>query len=45
MQKYICDHIATLDTDHPIWERFFTVAPLVLVGTREHDGQPLDWHV
>jgi flavin reductase (DIM6/NTAB) family NADH-FMN oxidoreductase RutF len=22
----------------PIWERFFTVAPLVLVGTREADG-------
>jgi flavin reductase (DIM6/NTAB) family NADH-FMN oxidoreductase RutF len=38
MQKYICEHIATLDTDHPIWERFFTVAPLVLVGTQEQDG-------
>jgi flavin reductase (DIM6/NTAB) family NADH-FMN oxidoreductase RutF len=27
-----------LDTDQPIWERFFWVAPLVLVGTREADG-------
>lgn len=27
-----------LDTDSPIWSRFFTVAPLVLVGTREPDG-------
>lgn len=26
----------TLDT--PIWERFFTVAPLVVVGTKEGDG-------
>lgn len=28
----------TLDTTSPIWDRFFTVAPLVLVGTREPDG-------
>ncbi len=27
-----------LDTDSPIWDRFFTVAPLVLVGTRDEDG-------
>lgn len=25
-------------TDRPIWERFFTVAPLVLVGSKEGDG-------
>ncbi len=30
--------LVTLDMDHPVWERFFTVAPLVLVGTREEDG-------
>jgi flavin reductase (DIM6/NTAB) family NADH-FMN oxidoreductase RutF len=30
--------LITLTGDHPIWERFFTVAPLVLVGTREEDG-------
>jgi flavin reductase (DIM6/NTAB) family NADH-FMN oxidoreductase RutF len=27
-----------LDTAQPIWERFFQVAPLVLIGTREPDG-------
>lgn len=27
-----------LDMDEPIWDRFFWVAPLVLVGTREPDG-------
>ena len=27
-----------LDTRHPIWERVFVVAPLVLVGTKEEDG-------
>lgn len=27
-----------LDVSLPIWERFFWVAPLVLVGTREPDG-------
>jgi flavin reductase (DIM6/NTAB) family NADH-FMN oxidoreductase RutF len=27
-----------LDTAHPIWDRFYLVAPLVVVGTREPDG-------
>ncbi len=27
-----------LSTDRPVWERFFTVSPLVLVGTREGEG-------
>ena len=27
-----------LDIRHPVWDRFFTVAPLTLVGTREPDG-------
>jgi flavin reductase (DIM6/NTAB) family NADH-FMN oxidoreductase RutF len=27
-----------LDVSQPIWDRFFWVAPLVLVGTREPDG-------
>jgi flavin reductase (DIM6/NTAB) family NADH-FMN oxidoreductase RutF len=30
--------LVTLEIDHPIWDRFFTVAPLVLIGTREPDG-------
>ena len=27
-----------LDTSVPVWEQFFTVAPLVLVGTTDPDG-------
>lgn len=30
--------LVSLDTVHPVWDRFFTVAPLVVVGTREADG-------
>lgn len=41
MQKYLRDHIRTLETDLPIWERFFTVAPLVLIGTKENEGYDL----
>ena len=46
------DALITLDTDRPLWERFFTVAPLIIVGTREGDhynlapkhlAQPLSW--
>lgn len=46
------EKIVTLDLDRPIWERFFTVAPLVVVGTREgdtynlapkHMAMPLSW--
>ena len=28
-----------LDTTHPVWDRFFWIAPLVLVGTIEADGR------
>ncbi len=30
--------MVTLDEAAPIWERFYTVAPLVLIGSREPDG-------
>ncbi len=30
--------LVELTTKAPIWDRFFTIAPLVLVGTREPDG-------
>ncbi|NND70216.1 MAG: flavin reductase [Rhodothermales bacterium] len=33
------ESIVEIDTDKPIWDRFFTVAPLVLVGTTEPDGR------
>ena len=39
MDKNVAERgLITLGGDHPIWERFFTVAPLVLVGTREEEG-------
>ncbi|MDX1499732.1 MAG: flavin reductase [Woeseiaceae bacterium] len=31
-------HLVELDTAQPVWDRFFTVAPLVLVGTTDPDG-------
>ncbi len=30
--------LVELDTHNPIWDQFFWLAPLVLVGTREADG-------
>jgi hypothetical protein len=30
--------LVALDTARPVWDRFFTVAPLVVIGTREPDG-------
>jgi flavin reductase (DIM6/NTAB) family NADH-FMN oxidoreductase RutF len=32
--------LETLDLGYPIWDRCFTVAPLVLVGTIDPDGKP-----
>lgn len=32
------DRYAALDISHPIWDRFFWVAPLVVIGTAEPDG-------
>jgi flavin reductase (DIM6/NTAB) family NADH-FMN oxidoreductase RutF len=46
-------HYVSIPIDSPIWDRFFTVAPLVLVGSREggggydlapkHMAMPLGW--
>jgi flavin reductase (DIM6/NTAB) family NADH-FMN oxidoreductase RutF len=30
--------LVSLGVEHPIWDRFFQVAPLVIVGTKEPDG-------
>jgi flavin reductase (DIM6/NTAB) family NADH-FMN oxidoreductase RutF len=30
--------LVEIATDRPVWDRFFTVAPLVLIGTRDEDG-------
>ena len=31
--------LVELGTQAPIWDRFFTIAPLVLIGTRDADGR------
>ncbi len=33
------DRLIPLDTDRPVWGRFFSVAPLVIVGSEEQDGR------
>ena len=33
-----CHDFVNLNLQIPIWDRFFTVAPLVIIGTRESDG-------
>jgi len=38
MNDITTSNVTSLDCETPIWERFFTLAPLVLVGTREPDG-------
>lgn len=38
MKERKSEDLFTLREDLPIWERVFTVNPLVLVGTREEDG-------
>lgn len=35
------DETISLDVDRPVWDRFFTAAPLVVIGTREGDGYDL----
>ena len=32
------ERLIELDVTHPLWDRFFWIAPLVLVGTLEADG-------
>ena len=34
-------NLIPLDTSRPIWEQFFTVAPLVVIGTKEEKGYGL----
>jgi len=31
--------LVPLDTGRPIWDRFFTVSPLVIVGSKEEEGR------
>jgi len=32
--------LVEIETTRPVWDRFFTVAPLVLIGTMDPDGSP-----
>lgn len=34
----MAEDITELDTSSPIWDRFFSIAPLALVGSKEPDG-------
>jgi len=38
MQVDDTDKLVSLATDQPIWDHFFSVAPLVIVGSKEEDG-------
>jgi flavin reductase (DIM6/NTAB) family NADH-FMN oxidoreductase RutF len=39
MKTSAAENLIALPTDQPVWDRFFTVAPLVLVGSKEADGR------
>jgi flavin reductase (DIM6/NTAB) family NADH-FMN oxidoreductase RutF len=52
MSTTLPDALVTLDTDRSIWERFFMVAPLIVVGSRgadednlapKHMAMPFGW--
>ncbi len=38
MSSVISDRLITLDIEQSLWDRFFMVAPLVIVGSKEADG-------
>jgi len=38
MKAHAIENLVTFRDDCPIWERVFTVNPLVLIGTQERDG-------
>ena len=40
MNAPLADDTVTLDVSTSIWDRFFTLAPMVLVGTTEPNGEP-----
>lgn len=52
-EKKTPQEIVPLEVDQPIWDRIFTIAPLIVVGTKEADGSydmapkhmatPLSW--
>lgn len=38
MTHQLPKHLSPLPVDNPIWDHFYTVAPLILVGSQEPDG-------
>lgn len=40
MNDSLPNDTVSLDIDEPIWERFFQLAPMVLIGTMEPSGKP-----
>lgn len=52
MEKSMPDGLIQFDLEHPIWDRIYTVAPLVVVGTKgiasfdlapKHLAMPMGW--
>ena len=41
MKPLNLEKLASLDTDIPLWDRVYTVAPLVIIGTREGEDYDL----
>ncbi len=41
MDQFASKEFTTLDLDTPVWNHVFTVAPLVLIGTKEEEGYNL----
>lgn len=41
MPSQFSERLRPLETHIPLWDRFFTVAPLVLIGTKEAEGYDL----
>lgn len=41
MKKNALNNTYKLDTNSPIWNHVYTVAPLVVIGTKENDGYDL----
>jgi flavin reductase (DIM6/NTAB) family NADH-FMN oxidoreductase RutF len=38
MSQSLYEELVSLDLSRPLWEHFFTVAPLIVVGTKEAEG-------
>ena len=39
MDGHFDENLVTLDAKQPIWGRFYTVSPLVMIGSRDRNGE------